>query len=403
MLDRHREPTVLPCDYIGRAASFTRLKYLMDPLSIGMTAAGIIQLCSQISKAVVTILADDRDDSFLSLKAEIDVLHRVSKSLLSRMNGRQVGTALWHAAGQSVMECRQTLESLNSMLHRRNRNSFLRNLLEAEIEARKICALTQQITRHHQTLALSLTVYHLFEYKQLTESRSHNLFASEANNDSIHARLDEITAKLSSLAIHDFALSDTSPNSNKAVGIEEPDVSLDVSAEHVDQREVIDDCIDAELIALHTIVSHADEYKSTAIKDRPDIDLDTLLLMAVNFEKEDMVRVLLENGANVEAIQCDGQPALIIAAAKGFRSICGLLLEMNANIEVKDRVNEETGLMVAAVRGHAEVVELFLESGARVGVENCYGSTALDLAKRKKVWNTVHILEKEPRKWLKRV
>jgi len=174
----------------------------------------------------------------------------------------------------------------------------------------------------------------------------------------------------------------------------------DVSA---DERHLIDECIDAELMSIHKIISsHPDEYESVAINERPEVDLDALLLMAVNFEKEDMVRLLLENGANVDAVQCDGQPGLIIAAAKGFRSICELLLDMNADIEVKDRFNEETGLMVAAVKGHADVVELFLKRGARVRTANRYGSTALDLAKRKKVWNTVHILEKAPRKWVKK-
>lgn len=136
----------------------------MDPLSIGMSAAGIVQLCSQISKAVVTILTDDHEESFRELKKEIDVLHGVSKSLLSRTK-RQVGNALWRSAEKSLKECGRTLESLQSMLHRRNKNSFLRNLLEAEVEDRKIRGLAQQIAGHHRALSLFLTVYCHFEYK----------------------------------------------------------------------------------------------------------------------------------------------------------------------------------------------------------------------------------------------
>ena len=64
-----------------------------------------------------------------------------------------------------------------------------------------------------------------------------------------------------------------------------------------------------------------------------------------------MARLLLENGANVEAELQDGGTALHIAAWSGHEAIARLLLQMGACIEAEDECGM-TALLYAARRGH---------------------------------------------------
>lgn len=131
-------------------------------------------------------------------------------------------------------------------------------------------------------------------------------------------------------------------------------------------------------------------------------DRDTALLIAINHGKENIVRFLVDNGADVETMDNDKQPALIVAARKGCRGICKLLIYGGANIEVVDNYGE-TPMMLAAMHGHEDVVQLFLECNANAHAQNRYGSTAKDIAERKKKQNVVRLIDNFKRMRAKRV
>jgi ankyrin repeat protein len=79
-----------------------------------------------------------------------------------------------------------------------------------------------------------------------------------------------------------------------------------------------------------------------------------------------VVKLPLENGANVEAIDLAGS-ALYWEAYSGHKAMVKLLLEKGANVEVKDSFGW-TALYTAGSSGHEVVVKLLLKKGADVKV-----------------------------------
>ena len=123
-------------------------------------------------------------------------------------------------------------------------------------------------------------------------------------------------------------------------------------------------------------------------------------------------RLLLEAGANKNAEDQHGIPALVLAVENGHVEISWLLLEARANIGVRPRIrntavmlaaenghmkmsrlllaaradkdgcfrNGKTALVLAVENGHVEMTQLLLEAGANRDERSCNGQTALMLA-----------------------
>jgi ankyrin repeat protein len=93
----------------------------------------------------------------------------------------------------------------------------------------------------------------------------------------------------------------------------------------------------------------------------------------------EVVSLLLEEGANANTEDYDGNTGLHIAAEKGFESVVALLLD-NGNVNAKGR-NGLTPLYYAVMGGHNEVVELLVHKGADVNAkDNKIGWTPLHCA-----------------------
>jgi ankyrin repeat protein len=74
----------------------------------------------------------------------------------------------------------------------------------------------------------------------------------------------------------------------------------------------------------------------------------------------DIVKLLLEQGAIVDASGQTGRTALHWAALKGHRDILKLLLEYDAGIDVQDEL-VRTPLDWALMRGHRQAAKLLQE------------------------------------------
>lgn len=92
------------------------------------------------------------------------------------------------------------------------------------------------------------------------------------------------------------------------------------------------------------------------------------LLFAISKTKTDMVNLLLEHGADVNATGDGGWSALMLACLYGCSSIVKMLLERDAKINLLSEA-KEYALKVAARRTHVEVVKLLLERGAHVDLK----------------------------------
>ena len=78
---------------------------------------------------------------------------------------------------------------------------------------------------------------------------------------------------------------------------------------------------------------------------------------------EDVARMLMSNGANVNAADQEGRTALMQAAVYGHVDVARALLSNGAEVNAKDREGR-TALTQASTYGHADVVRLLLSNGA---------------------------------------
>jgi ankyrin repeat protein len=104
---------------------------------------------------------------------------------------------------------------------------------------------------------------------------------------------------------------------------------------------------------------------------------DTALMIAAWRGKLDAVRALIDKGAEVNQ---SGWTALHYAAANGHDDIVTLLIENYAYIDAESP-NGTTPIMMAARGGHIMTVKLLLDEGADATLKNGAGMTAIDFAR----------------------
>ncbi len=105
----------------------------------------------------------------------------------------------------------------------------------------------------------------------------------------------------------------------------------------------------------------------------------TLLHRAAEKEKESVVALLLEMGAEVDAEDELGMTALHKAAAEGHAQIIEALIAGQAEVNHRDQAGR-TPLHWAVRKGRYQAVKTLLKNHAWVNVKNKAGKTAMDLA-----------------------
>lgn len=132
------------------------------------------------------------------------------------------------------------------------------------------------------------------------------------------------------------------------------------------------------------------EQVQTMVGNDPDL-LDTIsdhgftpLGMATHFGNEDVVRFLLEKGADANMHSQNGYNVYPLHAAigSGFNGIAKMLIEAGAEVNVL-QTSRTSPLHLAAQTGNIDLIILLLENGALVEIKNDMGKTASDLAAEK--------------------
>jgi ankyrin repeat protein len=88
----------------------------------------------------------------------------------------------------------------------------------------------------------------------------------------------------------------------------------------------------------------------------------TTLHWASEMGYADVAQILLEYGADINAVSDNGSP-LYLASSNGRLEIVRLLLERGAEVNIREP-SSQTLFQVATERGHTEITKLLLEHGA---------------------------------------
>ena len=108
-----------------------------------------------------------------------------------------------------------------------------------------------------------------------------------------------------------------------------------------------------------------------AIKNGSDINIKhegkSILSIAIKDGKVELVRLLLEKGADGSATDNDGRTALVLASARGNTEIVRLLLEKGADTVINDQDDKNAlPILFAIEAGNKQMVELLLEFNADI-------------------------------------
>jgi len=108
----------------------------------------------------------------------------------------------------------------------------------------------------------------------------------------------------------------------------------------------------------------------------------TFLHLAARHGLDDLLRVLLGAGGNVDVAVEWGTTPLHVAAQFGHRHTAELLIDAGADVNKADHAIGFTAIFQAASHGHDDVVAFLIDAGADVNRVDMYGRTPLHEASR---------------------
>ena len=92
-------------------------------------------------------------------------------------------------------------------------------------------------------------------------------------------------------------------------------------------------------------------------------DGTTALMLAAEYGRVEIARLLLEAGADEDLQNQDGKTALMLAVESGHAEIARLLLEAGADKDLQDQLGH-TAVMLATLNNNMEMARMLLEAGA---------------------------------------
>lgn len=127
-----------------------------------------------------------------------------------------------------------------------------------------------------------------------------------------------------------------------------------------------DTCVDHDTSCISESISDITQLLPSGWSASADgLHRQPLLHQAVTTGHIEIVKVLLENGATVNALDTLGSPALFLAVRNGNLKMAELLLSYHANPNCADTMGA-TPLEMAVGMADISVVRLLLQHGARI-------------------------------------
>jgi len=142
---------------------------------------------------------------------------------------------------------------------------------------------------------------------------------------------------------------------------------------------------------ISNVEKHIDE--GADVDSKYGLSGDRVLNLAVRSSNPQIVTLLIDAGADINAENGDCQTPLMTAAASGDVEMAGLLVESGANVNISNNCQgveysmPATALIAASWYWHSDVAQLLIEAGSDVNFRASDGDTALDWALR---WGSAH-------------
>lgn len=136
----------------------------------------------------------------------------------------------------------------------------------------------------------------------------------------------------------------------------------DIEMREMEYYKDVDIWIAAEFGALGRVKKLLD--KGVDVNARSGDYDNTPLIMACKYGCDNVVQYLLDNGAGIDMVDCNGWSALMYAAFYGYESTVNILLDHGADINIRDRVGGTALVYVSKPGGNKYMVYLLRQHGA---------------------------------------
>lgn len=136
------------------------------------------------------------------------------------------------------------------------------------------------------------------------------------------------------------------------------------------------------------------------LNDKADVNIAdyygkwTPLMGAASRGRTDLVKMLLDRGADVNMFTIDQDTALMWACQEGHIEVVKMLLDAGADIHVRECIFGDTAITKASSEGHTEIVSMLLDKGDDANAKDDDDNTALMRASDGGYTETVSLLLK---------
>lgn len=108
--------------------------------------------------------------------------------------------------------------------------------------------------------------------------------------------------------------------------------------------------------------------------------------------KDQIVKILLKSGADVNITDNKNNTALMFACQTGRTTIVKLFLQKNVDIDAQNTYGN-TSLIYSVLGNYPEIVKILIKAGVDKDIKNNKGETALDIAKMNNNLSLVQLLQ----------